>query len=234
MPTIGFVIEGSHDLVMLPPLIKGELSARGYTDVRFQVIHPRADETGRIEGGGWKRVKAWCSANGGKNLQSFFQPLFADHPALDAIVLHLDGDSLLDVCRSSSVQSPSLPVSVNARVSHIVEALAEWLDASQSYEKKLVFAVPVQSTEAWILASEATYHDIEAMDAKEEFQRTFSREKHGTMEDFYRHRSAPAETRVAQIAAQSSSYARFRDALCEALAPVQTDCQPATNPSHAG
>lgn len=219
MPRIGLVIEGKHDAIMLPPLIRGELSSRGITDVSLEVIHPLADETGTIESGGWVRVKAWCTANGGRNIETFFEPLFARQPALDAIVFHLDGDCLHHACRSSSVTMPSLPVTPTQRVIHISDALDEWLSIPKPHRHKMVFAIPVQSTEAWILAAEAVYHDVETMDAKSEFRRTFSKERDGDLSKFYRFRADAAFSRTSQIANQCLSFAKFRDDLSEAITP---------------
>ncbi|CDX39147.1 hypothetical protein MPLA_290048 [Mesorhizobium sp. ORS 3359] len=232
MPSIGLVIEGRHDAIMLPPLIRGELRARGITSLSLQMIHPKTDETGTVEDGGWLQIRAWCKSNGGKNMQTYFEPLFADHPALDAIVIHVDGDSLIDICQSSSVDPPKLPVSPTARVNNIVDALGEWLAAPNDHRGKVVFAVPVQSTEAWILASEAVYHDLESMDAKAEFRRPYSKEKHVSLDAFYRARSGSAESKTAAIAAQSASYTLFCTALRQVLG-LNGPAGGASEPAHA-
>ncbi|MFE0019291.1 hypothetical protein ACFWXH_30875 [Mesorhizobium sp. NPDC059054] len=200
---------------MLPALILGELATRGIGNVSLETIHPQSDETGKMEDGGWLRVKSWCKANGGANIQTFFEPLFADQPGLDAIVFHVDGDSLLDVCRASKIEQPKLPVSAKARVAHIVDVVHEWLAVSDKYRSKVVLAIPVQSTEAWILAAEASYHDLEDIDAKREFLRTFSRGIN--LEKFYKHRADAARDKTSKIAEQSQSFTLFRNAMLETL-----------------
>lgn len=212
MLNIGLVIEGRHDNVMLSPLILAELERLGIREVRITNIHPRADETGSIPDGGWKKTRAWLKENAGENLNTFFVPLFASAPAYDAIIIHLDGDALQHVCNGSSVECPSLPTTVKNRVECIAKAIEEWTDFGP-HRNKAIFAIPVNSTEAWILASEATHHDIETMDAKEEFRRPFSREKHGNLHRFYALRADSAKDKLEEIAAQCVSYVLFRTQL---------------------
>lgn len=212
MLNLGLVVEGRHDNVMLSPLISAELERLGVSDVRITNIHPSSDETGSIPDGGWKKTMTWLKENSGDNLNTYFVPLFATAPAYDAIIVHLDGDALQHVCNGSSVECPSLPTTVKQRVECIAKAIEEWAEFGL-HRDKAVFAVPVNSTEAWILASEASHHDIETMDAKAEFRRSFSRERHGNLQSFYAMRSDIAKGYLDRIAGQCISYTMFRDQL---------------------
>lgn len=213
---IGLVVEGRHDFLMLHPLIEAELLSRGISDFTITDVHPTSDETGTISNGGWKKIKAWLQDNGGNHLDSFFTPLFATVPALDLIVIHVDGDILLDACRSSGVPCPALPVSTDIRVACIGQAIEKWADFRHNRDKA-IFAIPVNSTESWILAAEATHHDIETMNAKDEFRRTYSRDKHISLLRFYEMRADGAKNRIAHIANQCASYLHFQEQLAEAI-----------------
>jgi len=222
MVRVGLVIEGAHDEDMLTPLIEGELRSRGHLDVAIAVVHPVPDETGMLAHGGWKRLRTWCQENGGANLETFFTPLFAHQSAYDVLVIHADGDCVRDICASGGGEPPAEPLSSGARVNLIADEITGWLAATGDHKDRIVPAIPVQSSEAWILAGEALMHDVETIDAKAEFRRTFSRDRHHSLRRFYQMRSAAVGSKTDSIAFQCRAFKIFRDKLCSSVGAVPT------------
>lgn len=216
MLTVGLVIEGYHDLSMLPPMIEAEIRRRQDQEIKFRLLQPQSDETGRVDSGGWQRVLAWCLENAAEKIQTFFTPLFSGDPACDIIIIHVDGDSYSGLMAHHKGESIQPPLSINARITDIIAAFEKWLALEQDVRSKVAFAVPVLKTEAWIVASESVVHDCETMDAKAEFLRGYSKERHGQKANFYRIRAEAAARRRDQIARQCFSY-RFFASEIEAL-----------------
>lgn len=196
MITVGLVAEGTHDFIMLRPLISAELKKRGIEEIQFRALQPTPDETGKMSEGGWTKVLAWCQTYNGMNIETFFTPLFAGDPPCDVIIIHMDGDALECVEPHTTKQIPENPP-ITERVAVVVDILEEWLSTPKERKSKIAFAVPVLQTEAWILAVEdgsKSYHDV---DAKSEFRKTHS--GRGRFEAYYMRKVTAACTGEFQL-----------------------------------
>jgi hypothetical protein len=168
---VGLVAEGTHDFIMLSPLIAHELAKLSIHEVVFRSLQPIQDETGKMSGGGWSRVLSWCQRYNGPALDTFFAPLFEGDAGCDAIVIHLDGDALALIAPHTTVAIPSPNPDIKIRVQTIAKAIEGWLATDQERRQKLALAIPVLSSEAWILAAESFAGDPSAVDAKVEFRK---------------------------------------------------------------
>ena len=135
MVTVGLVAEGTHDFIMLESFIKAELAKKGVAEVKIRTPQPTPDETGTMSRGGWTRVLAWCKTHSAEKIDTFFSPLFANDPACDLVVLHVDGDALEHMGSHTTRVIPQDP-SVEARVAAVMEAIEEWLDLAPERRKK--------------------------------------------------------------------------------------------------
>jgi hypothetical protein len=205
MVTVGLVAEGTHDFIMLEPFIRAELSKKNINNLSFRTLQPTPDETGKMSRGGWARVLTWCQTYAGANIDTFFTPLFAGDPSCDIIVIHLDGDALEQIEPHTSVAIPQNP-DPSSRVASLVAAVEEWLNAAPETRRRLVCAIPVQHTEAWVLAAEDNGHDYSSDDAKAEFRKEHTRK--GGLERFYRQKVLAA-TRGAFTPPSCASYQAF-------------------------
>jgi hypothetical protein len=211
MITIGLVMEGDYDYVSLPPFISSEITNRSIDQIRFRVLQPMPDESGKLSSGGWRGVVAWCLEYSGESIETFFAPLFEGDPACDVIVVHIDGDSygaIISYIEGGDVRPPT---SATARVKAIVAALEDWLTPTAERRAKLAFAVPVLHTEAWIIAAESIVHDCENFEAKDEFLRLYSQSKHGPKGNFYRIRAEEGAKNTELISKQCASYRLFSE-----------------------
>lgn len=210
---IGLVVEGAHDYIMLEPLLLHELGQNGYHDVRFKYLQPVADAVGKIDRGGWPRVKAWCERYAGDQIETFFTPLFANDPPCDAIVVQMDGDTL----ELAGIASPPAPVSVQQRASAVASAVSGWLSLQPHRNKHVAFAVPVLQTEAWVLGAEGLR--FEHADAKQEFRKSYSASG-GKLSAFYRGRVVRARPGYSTICDHCDSYIIFRNSLAQLTLPA--------------
>lgn len=206
--TVGLVVEGTHDFVMLSPFIVEELKKRGATEVIFKKLQPTPDETGKMTEGGWTKVLAWCQTYGGTNIETFFTPLFADDPACDIIIIHMDGDALEQIAPHTDVAIPETP-DVQTRVDTITLAISKWL-ASPSRDEKLAYAIPVLQTEAWVLAVSDPGSTFNALDAKAAFRSEHT--GRGRLHGYY-------EAKVSQAFASG-----FVPPKCDSYTSFQTQC----------
>lgn len=211
MINIGLVVEGPHDLLMLPPLVAAEIGRRTKEQVRFIELQPTPDATtGTYSDGGWYRVTAWCKANAGAKFRSFFVPLFEDSPACDAILIHMDGDALEHIAPHTAISFPVAPYSPTQRTDLVSKAIESWLSIPERDRRQVAFAIPVMQSEAWILCSSSTIADCEQIDAKGRLQRSYRRRKHGPLAAFYTLKSSGIGSKMDDIARQSESYRHFR------------------------
>ena len=207
MVTVGLVVEGTHDFLMLQPLVTVELRKRTADAISFRHLQPMQDATGSYGGGGWSRVATWCLTNAGANLETFFSPLFANDPGCDLIVIHLDGDALEKLEPHTQIAIPQQPISVQQRVSTLTAIIDRWLSISAQRRSNLAFALPVLHTEAWIVCAEGIHH-CEAIDAKQLFRSTFVPATHGKLAVFYENRSSAVQPVYAHMQ-HSISYQAF-------------------------
>lgn len=207
MITIGLVVEGTHDYLMLEPLIAYEISQRFGKSVQFRYLQPAPDATAGFGGGGWHRVMAWCGANAGPQLATYFTPLFADDTPCDAIVIHLDGDSL----ELAGIDTPADPIPVTKRVELISTAISEWLRAEENFKHKIAHAIPVLQTEAWILGAEGIKY--EHANAKDEFRKSYNLPADGPVRNFYRRRASSPSLKLGDICNFCESYVHFQKSI---------------------
>lgn len=137
---VGFVCEGSTDLVVLRRMVEevfGEIDALP--------LQPNLDELDRQVPGtksGWSEVRAWCEREG--SLEEYFTPDIGD--GLDLLVIALD----LDIAVKAGVQkSPDNLEAYDAKA--LCDVIKSWLPSP--LPGRVVIAIPVMSTEAWVLAA---------------------------------------------------------------------------------
>lgn len=216
MITVGLVVEGPHDYLLLMPLISAELRKRYDQEVRFKELQPEADQTGSYSGGGWPRVVAWCKDNAGERLNSYFTPLFEGDPPCDAIVVHMDGDALEHLGPHTS--RPRTAGS-KKRVASVRMALSSWLQVPGPLRTKLAIAIPVLQTEAWILCSEKFASNCDAHAAKDVFRSTYRPKDDGSMASFYKKRAEKAAAQLHEIENRSGSFQAFQKELGAIVLP---------------
>lgn len=165
---IGLVVEGTHDYPILSTAITKFAQECGYSDVEFVKLQPQPDATTKSTEGGFGRVIGWCKANSGEALRSILEtPLFAGEEVCDLLVVHLDGDAVRDCAPHASLLIPDGDLSPEDRVKYLREMIEEWLEAEAPHRDKVVTAIPVMQTEAWILASTSpNNHPWETVDSK--------------------------------------------------------------------
>jgi hypothetical protein len=137
---VGFVCEGSTDIVVLRRLVEATM---GTVDAR--PLRPVTDELDRQRPGtqaGWSEVRAWC-----QDLRSFdelFKPEVGD--PLDLLVIAID----LDIAIRAGVAK--LPANLDAYdASELCTLVKSWLP--KPIPGKVIIAIPVMAAEAWILAA---------------------------------------------------------------------------------
>jgi hypothetical protein len=134
------VCEGSTDIVILRRIVEAIIG-----DIDPRPLRPITDELDRQYPGtkaGWSEVRAWCQA-----LQSFdelFKPEIGD--PLDLLVIAID----LDIAIQAGVTRS--PESLDAYdATELCNLIKTWLPGA--IPGKVIIAVPVMATEAWILAA---------------------------------------------------------------------------------
>lgn len=205
---IGIVAEGQHDFLMLEPLLRSAARSRGVDDISVIALQPRSDATmGSSADGGWPRVMGWCQRHSAEKLATYFYPLFEDQPAVDVLLLHLDGNAV-DLCSFHTARPlPSAPYKIGDRFAHLQAVLIEWLSPSAEFSQKLAFAIPTLHTEAWILAALQTIETpYEELDAKDVLRRTFRRPRYEKLALFYGRVSAQSAAMEERIADRCVSY----------------------------
>lgn len=137
---VGFVCEGSTDIVVLRRLVEATV---GPVDAR--PLRPVTDELDRQRPGtqsGWSEVRAWCQDL--KSFDELFKPEVGD--PLDILVIAID----LDIAIRAGVAK--LPANLAAYdASELCTLVKSWLP--KPIPGKVVIAIPVMATEAWILAA---------------------------------------------------------------------------------
>lgn len=207
MPVVGLVVEGTHDYVMLEPLIEHEIREKFKLEVKFKHLQPTPDATGGHADGGWDRVKGWCDNYAGDQIETFFTPLFETDEICDLIVIHVDGD----VVELANLHKGKNQLSVRDRVKTISNSIESWLNCPKEHSKKIIHAIPVLQTEAWILASEGISY--ENKNSKSEFRKTYTKSKDGKIKDYYRSRSTGAKAGYANAHRYCTSYNIFRGSI---------------------
>lgn len=207
---VGLVAEGTHDFLMLSPLVEAEIKLRFNEEVEFVELQPEQDATGTYSDGGWARVLAWCTLHSGPAINTFLEPLFGNEPQCDVIIIHLDGDALEPCMPHTSIVVPPGPYSVSDRVDLMVEIIENWLSVSAAIRGRLALAIPVMQTEAWIIASvPADPGNSEACDAKATFRANYAGPQSGPLRDFYRAGGISCVGGRDRVLQRCASYDRF-------------------------
>jgi len=213
MLTVGLVVEGPHDLIMLEPVIGRQIKLSHGADVRFRRLQPFPDAIGNFSSGGWPRVLAWCKNNSGSGIETYFEPLFAADPPCDVIIIHLDGDVMEHLHPHTKTKIPASQVAPIDRVEIIHKALEEWLDLAEDNRAKIAFAVPVLQSEAWILAAEGSVANVENINAKDEFRKSWSHKADGPLGAYYLKRTLGVKDSLSAISASCSGFACFENSI---------------------
>lgn len=137
---VGFVCEGSTDIVVLRRVVESVLG-----DIDPRPLQPETDALDRQVVGtraGWSEVREWC-----KRVDSFddyFDPDVGD--AIDLLVIALDLDIAI---RAGLTKHPSNLGAYDA--SELCKIIKSWLPAP--LPGRVVIAIPVMASEAWVLAA---------------------------------------------------------------------------------
>ncbi len=208
MAYVGLICEGETDAIALKQFVNAYLAARGETEIRFKALQPNSDASSRPEGG-WTRVLGWCRRHAGERLGKIFEiPGFEGDPILTHLLIHVDGDAL------DLVTGQSPPLSEKDSALTAMEMLPLHLKAALECDadlaKRLIFAIPVQSIEAWILAS-LVDEDLEfdVIDAKSEYRKRFDVGFRGSKREKFKKAAERAAEYAADRARRSPSYTHF-------------------------
>lgn len=211
MPHIGVVMEGSHDYFMLEPLVAKELQLLGHENITFQRLQPTQDATGNYPEGGWTRVVAWCLDNAADNFESALTSVLNGQPDLDGLLIHLDGDAAEHLASYASTPLPQT-LTATSRVNYITAAIEEWLDVPDLYRPRIIIAVPVLHTEAWMNAAlNFCTPPFEENQAKDIFRSKRDRAISRKLADHYRSQGIKSAQHVDLIYEQCKSYQILRD-----------------------
>lgn len=137
---VGFVCEGSTDIVVLRRVVEATL---GEIDAR--TLSPVTDDLDRQQPGtaaGWSQVRAWC-----QDLTSFdelFKPDLGD--PFDALVIAIDLDIAI---RAGLAKAHGNLAAYDA--TQLCALVKSWLP--KPIPGRIIIAIPVMATEAWVLAA---------------------------------------------------------------------------------
>lgn len=137
---VGFVCEGSTDIVVLRRVVEAVLG-----DIDPRPLQPETDAFDRQVLGaraGWSEVRAWCERL--SSLDEYFDPDVGD--ALDLLVIAID----LDIAVRAGLTKP--PENLSAYdATELCKIIKSWLP--KPLPGRVVIAIPVMATEAWVLAA---------------------------------------------------------------------------------
>lgn len=178
--TIGIVSEGPRDSDLLAAVID---SIFPDDEITYRYIQP--DESLESpHANGWKGVWRWCDENG-KDIDKYSKGVF---PQLDLLIVHMDGDvsrtEKASHCLCEGVECPhkdetippncrypkecpiTLPCNNHGEppegyVSHLRELLSRMF--SEEHEIPIIFVIPCDSTDIWIVAALDDMEDYELL-----------------------------------------------------------------------
>lgn len=139
-PVVGFVCEGSTDIVVLRRVVE---SVVGEIDPR--PLQPVTDALDRqLAGGrsGWSEVRAWCQRVG--SLDEYFDPDVGE--PFDLLVISIDLDIAI---KAGLAKRPSNLTAYDA--TGLCKIIKTWLPTP--LPGQVIIAIPVMATEAWVLAA---------------------------------------------------------------------------------
>jgi hypothetical protein len=216
MTVVGVVAEGVHDYPTIEKLAEISLPSTFIRPLKFRRLQPDADASnGGHPDGGWARVIGWCRRYCSDGLSTLFSPIEEDDEPCEAIIIHLDGDAV-NPCSNFSAEGP-LPNGCPAtdRVEKLNRMVFEWLAPDANHSRRLVVAVPVMDTEAWIMAAlDPTTPDWETRtDAKTRFRGLKPRTR--SVADHYEYSATAVAAGVQHIRQQCTSFTRFENSCAQ-------------------
>ncbi|MGC5328987.1 hypothetical protein [Brevibacillus sp. SYSU BS000544] len=139
--TFGIVSEGPTDFEMLSQLIQNILPG----DHRFLPLQPDLSETEGFgaHGAGWKGVLSWCSSFDELNVLTYMSNV-----GIDVLIIHLDSD----VSREPEINCAKSCPDADLTVIELEKKLSQLLNINQ-IPNNLIFCIPSDNTEAWILSA---------------------------------------------------------------------------------
>lgn len=194
MKTIGFVCEGPRDYELLSAVVKNILQE----EIRALPLQPEDNLCGDL-GNGWKGVLKWCEKQGP------ILDLFMDGavPKIDMLVIQMDGDvsrkekevhcacgvdcsdaGQIDPLRCEKIAQNACPVmlpcvahedGIKGYVSHLNSLLRKFMVS----ERVPVYAIPCDSTDAWIVAACDELENIESIENPWESIISVKKDYHG-------------------------------------------------------
>jgi hypothetical protein len=154
---VALAVEGATDYAILETLIARLIDWRATTFSYLQPESSAAFELGGYAQGGWSFLYRWCRAtaelNGPNGLEDNF--LFLNH---DVLVVQIDADVARSNYRAGHIEDPAddLPCAqpcppVSDTTDALRKVVLRWLNTPHS-PPRLVFCVPAQCLETWLLA----------------------------------------------------------------------------------
>lgn len=143
---VGIVAEGPRDFDVFVEVMD-YLSPNTFS---FFPIQPNVSETEGFGsyGAGWKGVIKWCEQFTDSNKIGEYINLFI--PKLDILIIHVDAD----IARETEINCYCEPIDVQKTVDNLKELINDKLDDSKT-DSPIIFCIPSDNTEAWILCAYA-------------------------------------------------------------------------------
>lgn len=147
--TIGLVTEGPRDFELISELIEKIIPG----DHRYLPLQPNISATEGFgsHGAGWKGVISWCNSfNNGAGIFAYM-----DDPLtkVDILIIHVDAD----IARESEVNCAKPCPDAQATVHELENMLKNALNISDLLNR-ILFCIPSDNTEAWILSAFSPAH----------------------------------------------------------------------------
>ncbi|MCC3377592.1 hypothetical protein [Cohnella sp. REN36] len=141
--TFGLVTEGPTDFELITQLIQKIVPG----EHRFLPLQPdlSATEGFGVHGGGWKGVFSWCEKFGADPGIFFYMNNMT--PAIDVLIIHIDAD----ISRDQEINCARPCPEAEATVIELENKLNLALNV-QDLMGRIIFCIPSDNTEGWILA----------------------------------------------------------------------------------
>ena len=141
--TIAIVAEGPTDISIIKAIVRKVIPG----DHRFLNLQPDLSRTSGFGayGGGWKGVVRWCKSIP-EDFGDIHKFMIGLTPAIDLLVIHVDADIARE--QEISCYFPCPPV--RDTVTNIEKLILQWLKETV-LSNRIVFCIPADNTEAWIL-----------------------------------------------------------------------------------
>lgn len=148
MKIIYFVTEGKTDRIVIQALLEKWMG-----DQDFLVRHVQPPTSAYVEGldtnlsEGWKGVLDWCKGGRASG------PAGRDEATrlADCLVIHMDADVAFDPAFKAPPFAPFPPADHDSQCAWVHDELRQFFDNSAL--EKILFCIPAQDLEAWIVAA---------------------------------------------------------------------------------